>query len=86
MYYMTNILQKCRRLIYTSAGNYMFQVNNRNTRTRREICSKLTIKYNKYNKITYFTPCSSVFIVNFEQVNAGWVLLPEKWINERKKK
>ena len=64
----------------------MFQVNNRNTRTRREICSKLTIKYNKYNKKTYFTPCSSVFIVNFEQVNAGWVLLPEKWINERKKK
>ena len=23
---------------------------------------------------TYFTPCSSVFIVNFEQVNAGWVM------------
>ena len=21
---------------------------------------------------TYFPPCSSVFIVNFEQVNAGW--------------
>ena len=21
---------------------------------------------------TYFTPCSSVSIVNFEQVNAGW--------------
>ena len=26
------------------AGNYMFNVNNRNTRTRFEICSKLTIK------------------------------------------
>ena len=25
------------------AGNYMFKVNNRNTRTRCEICSKLTI-------------------------------------------
>ena len=25
-------------------GNYMFKVNNRNTRTRSEICSKLTIK------------------------------------------
>ena len=24
------------------AGNYMFQVNNRNSRTRCEICSKLT--------------------------------------------
>ena len=26
------------------AGNYMFKVNNRNTRTRCEICSKLAIK------------------------------------------
>ena len=26
------------------AGNYMFKVNNRNTRTRCKICSKLTIK------------------------------------------
>ena len=26
------------------AGNYMFKVNNRNTRARGEICSKLTIK------------------------------------------
>ena len=25
-------------------GNYMFKVNNRNTRTRCGICSKLTIK------------------------------------------
>ena len=28
----------------TPAGNYMFKVNNRNTGTRFEICSKLTIK------------------------------------------
>ena len=28
------------------AGNYMFKVNSRNTRTRCEICSKLTIKIN----------------------------------------
>ena len=26
------------------AGNYMFKVNNRNTRTRLEICSKFTMK------------------------------------------
>ena len=37
----------------------MFKVNNRNTRTRCEICSK---------------SCCSVSIVNFEQVNAGWDL------------
>ena len=35
------------------AGNYMFKVNNRNTRTRCEICSELT----------YF------FIVNFEHIS-----------------
>ena len=28
----------------TPGGNYMFKVNNRNTRTRCSICSKLTIK------------------------------------------
>ena len=29
---------------YYPAGNYMFKVNNRNTRASYEICSKLTIK------------------------------------------
>ena len=46
-------------------GNYMFKVNNRNTRTRCEICSKLTIN------LPYFKPCASVSIVNFEKVNTG---------------
>ena len=32
------------KMILNPAGNYMFKVNNRNTRTRCEICSKLTIK------------------------------------------
>ena len=44
-------------------------------------CSKLTtetleqdVKYvQKLTIKTYFTPCSNVFIVNFEQANAGWV-------------
>ena len=60
------------------AGNYMFKVNNRNTRTRCEICSKLTI----CQLWTHFTPCSSVSIVNFEQVNAGWVnsLIVVYWV------
>ena len=43
------------------------KLKNKNTRTRCEICSKLTIKTN-------FTPCSRVSIVNFEQLNFGWVL------------
>ena len=40
------------------AGSYMFKVNHRNSRTR---CENVQ------------TPCSSVSIVNFEQVNAGWI-------------
>ena len=31
--------------IHYPAGNYMFKVNNRNCRTRCEICSNLTIKH-----------------------------------------
>ena len=56
----------------------MFKVNNRNTKTRCEICSKLTIKIPErllsllLTLNIYFTPCSSVSIDNFEQVNAGW--------------
>ena len=48
------------------ASNEMFKVNNRNTRTGCEIC--LTIK-------TPEQSYSSVSIVNFEQVNAGWALV-----------
>ena len=45
----------------------MFNVNYTNTRTRCEICSKLIIKIPERHQW-----CSSVSIVNFEQVNAGW--------------
>ena len=60
------------------AGNYMFKVNNRNTRARYEICSTLKIKIPIVVECfycwlwTYFTSCSSFSIDNFEQVNAGW--------------
>ena len=42
------------------AGNNMFKVNSRNTRTRCEISSKLTINMFKVN---------NVFIVNFEHIS-----------------
>ena len=45
------------------ANIYLFQVNNGNTRKRREIYSTLTIK----------TSFSSISIVDFEQVNVTWV-------------
>ena len=56
-------------------GIYLLKFNNRNTRARCEICSKLKIKTPVSFLLTrtHFTPCSSVSIVNFEQVIAGWV-------------
>ena len=61
----------------------MFKVNNRNTRTRCEIFSKLTINPSERRHwrrfgilIVNFEHISQLVlvfsIVNFEQVNAGW--------------
>ena len=44
---------------------YLLKVNNRNTRTRCEICSKLTIKTPKRRQWRR----SGVFIVNFEHIS-----------------
>ena len=41
----------------------MFKINNKDTRTK-----SMTLR-------TYFTPFSSVFVVNFEQVNVSWVTI-----------
>ena len=45
-------------------GIFMFKVNDRNTRSRREICSKLTIKTPERRHWRR----SGVFIVNFEHI------------------
>ena len=52
------------------SGIYLLKVNKRNTRTKCEICSKLTIKIPERR---HWRLCSSVSFVNSEQVNAGWV-------------
>ena len=65
------------------AGNYMFKVNNRNTKKRCEICSKLPIKASERRQwrrsgvfIVNFKLISHLFssvsIVNLEQVYTGW--------------
>ena len=46
------------------AGIYLFKVNNRNTRTRCEICSELTINTPERRQRR-----SGVFIVNFEHIS-----------------
>ena len=47
------------------AGNYLFKVNRRNTRTWHEICSKLSIKTPEQCQLRR----SGVFIVNFEHIS-----------------
>ena len=66
------------------AGIYLLKVNNRNTRTRCEIWSKLTIKIPErrqwrrsgifivnFEHISHLS-CCTVSIINFEHVIAGW--------------
>ena len=43
----------------------MFKINNRNTRTRCEICSKLTIKIPEQHQLRR----SGLLIVNFEHIS-----------------
>ena len=57
------------------ADNYMLKVNNGNTRTKCEICSKLTIKTAERRR-----HISSIAIVNFEQANAGWVFETQSYV------
>ena len=52
-------------VIMFPAGIYMFKVNNRNTRKRCEICSKLTIKIQEQRHWCR----SGIFIVNFEHIS-----------------
>ena len=47
------------------ADNYMFKLNNKNTRTRCEICSKLTTKTPE--RRNWRRP--GVFVVNFEHIS-----------------
>ena len=47
------------------AGIHLLKVNNKNTRTRCEICSKLTIKTPERRQWRR----SGVFIVNFEHIS-----------------
>ena len=47
------------------AGIYLLKVNNRNTRTKCEVCSKLTIKIPERRRLGR----SGIFIVNFEHIS-----------------
>ena len=53
---------------FISAGIYLLKVNNRNTRIRCEICSKLTIKTPERSQWRQWRG-SGVCIVNFEHIS-----------------
>ena len=53
-------------LIYSPADFHLLKVNNASTKTWCEIWCLYCSLW------TYFTPCSSVSIVNFKDVTAGW--------------
>ena len=57
MKWVNYLLEKLNKQDFNTipAGNYMLKVNNRNTRTRCETCSKLNNK--------------GIFIVNFEHIS-----------------
>ena len=57
------VLNKIIFIYQYPAGNYMFRVDNRNTRVRCEICSKLT-----NTRQRQWRP-SDVFVVNFEHIS-----------------
>ena len=57
--------------MYIPAGIYLLKFNNRNTRKRCEIFSKLTIKIPERCQCQTI-PFSRVSIVDFEHVIAGW--------------
>ena len=72
---LTAHLTRKRDLIECSnprAGNYIFKGNNRNTRTRCEICSKLTIKTPERRHWR----CCGVFIVDFEHISHLVLVFP----------
>ena len=51
--------------LFNPVGKYLFTFNNRNTRTRCEICSKLTLK----TSVQRHWYRSGVFILNFEHIS-----------------
>ena len=68
MSWLEHISSMSTRLLTPSqnpTGNHMFKVNNRNTRTKYKICSKLTIKIAERRHWRR----SSIFIVNFEHIS-----------------
>ena len=62
---------------YIPACSYLFKVNNRNTKTRCEICSKLTIKTPERHHCHH----SGIFIVKSEDISHIVLVFPLLTLN-----
>ena len=62
------ILETFSTFLFCPVGIYLFKVNNRNNSKMREICLKLTVK-TPNNVID-----DGISLVNYSQVNAGWIV------------
>ena len=73
-------MQLCKETLPNPANISLFKINNRSTRKRSDICSKLTIKIPDIEfvlvtlslTLNYFRPSPNFPIVDFEQVNICW--------------
>ena len=66
IFVLTSEYWKALKLCVTFPANiYLFKVNNRNTRKRCEICSKLTMKISERR----YRRHSGIFVVNLEQIS-----------------
>ena len=63
---------KNKPMSFYPAGIYLLKVNNRNTRTKCEICSKITIKIPERGQWRR----SGIFIVNFEHISHLVLVFP----------
>ena len=67
---------------FNPAGIKLFKINERNPRTKQQICPKLTMQITVrrqwscsdvfFNNFEHISHLAKVSLVNFEQVNAGW--------------
>ena len=58
---------------------YLFKVNNKNTKTKCENCSKVTVKAPERRQWQRF----GVFIVNFEQISLFYLVFPLLTLNKK---
>ena len=67
------LFQVCRKKWWNEnqANIYLFKVNNRNTRKRCEICSKLTIKNTRTTSLTSLNN-NTIFIRQWHQKQSWW--------------